>query len=220
MRKVVSYVLLSLDGVVFEDSSEWPFESDPAVFENLARVIEPQDDILLGRNTYDYWVGYWPHVEPSSRSRASSTPRRSTSFSSTTPSPEWAHSTLVTGSAVDYVTELKQRPGGDIGLHGSIRLTQSLSRAGLVDEFRLVISPAIAGQGRRLFEGKDDLRTLGLVDVARSPTGSVFLAYRLDATSGPRGARSPPPARRPGRASRGGSRDARSGRGHRRRRRR
>ena len=186
MRKVVSYVLLSLDGVVFEDSSEWPFESDPAVFENLARVIEPQDDILLGRNTYDYWVGYWPTstVEPFA-SFINTTPKHV--FSSTTPSPEWAHSTLVTGSAVDYVTELKQRPGGDIGLHGSIRLTQSLSRAGLVDEFRLVISPAIAGQGRRLFEGKDDLRTLGLVDVARSPTGSVFLAYRLDATSNPGG---------------------------------
>jgi dihydrofolate reductase len=77
VRKVVLYHLQSLDGIAFEDG-DWFTDGGPEMFANLARVIETQDDILLGRRTYDYWVGYWPtsDIEPS---RASSTPPRSTS---------------------------------------------------------------------------------------------------------------------------------------------
>ena len=64
-RKVVLYQLLSLDGVA-EEPGDWMFDSGPEVFANLARTIESQDDVLLGRGTYDYWVGYWPtsDIEP------------------------------------------------------------------------------------------------------------------------------------------------------------
>ncbi|WP_219414353.1 dihydrofolate reductase family protein [Pseudonocardia nigra] len=79
--------------------------------------------------------------------------------------------------AAEYVSALKQQSGGDIGVHGSIRLAQSLLRAGLVDELRLVISPAIAGRGRRLFED-GTLRRLELLDVERSATGILLLSYR------------------------------------------
>ena len=57
----------------------------------------------------------------------------------------------------------------------------SLLRAGLVDELRLVVAPALAGGGRRLF-GADDLRRLELVDVERTPVGHVLLGYRVAAT--------------------------------------
>ena len=65
------YQLLSVDGVA-EEPSDWVFDVDEEVFGHLGRVIARQDDVLLGRRTYDYWAGYWP-TSDSSRSPASST---------------------------------------------------------------------------------------------------------------------------------------------------
>ena len=64
-RNVVLYQLLSLDGVA-EEPGDWISDGGPEVFANLGRTIATQDDVLLGRGTYDYWVGYWPTstIEP------------------------------------------------------------------------------------------------------------------------------------------------------------
>jgi dihydrofolate reductase len=72
---------------------------------------------------------------------------------STPPEQNWANTTVVEGGLPGFVTELKRRSGGDIGVHGSIALTQSLLREGLVDELRLVIAPALHIHGRRLCDG-------------------------------------------------------------------
>jgi dihydrofolate reductase len=174
MRKVVLYQLLSLDGVAEEPS--WFTDGGPELVENLRRVIASQDDVLLGRGTYDYWAGHWPtsDMEPFA-SFINSTPKHV--VTSGTPELEWSNSTLVATPVADYVADLKARPGGDIGIHGSIRLAQSLLRDRLVDELRLVVAPVVAGRGRRLFEGDDDLQRLELLDVARSTNGTLFLAY-------------------------------------------
>ena len=63
MRKVVLYMLLSLDGVA-EEPGDWMTDFDQPIFDNLARVIGSQDTILLGRGTYDYWVDFWPGDGP------------------------------------------------------------------------------------------------------------------------------------------------------------
>ena len=175
-RKVVLYELLSLDGVA-EEPGDWMTDSGPKLFANLERTIQTQDDVLLGRGTFDYWVGYWPtsEVEPFA-SFINATPKHV--FTSTEPEERWENTTVVTASAVDYVERLKEGPGRDIGIHGSILLTQSLLRARLVDELRLVIAPRLAGRGRRLFADSDIREDLDLVDVERSDTGTLFLGYR------------------------------------------
>jgi dihydrofolate reductase len=176
VRKVVLYQLMSLDGVA-EEPGDWMFDGGKEVFDNLTRVIERQDAVLLGRGTYDYWAGYWPtsDVEPFA-SFVNGTTKHV--FTSSEPTQPWANTELVSRPAEEYVAELRQRPGGDIGLHGSIRLAQSLLRADLVDELHLVVSSVLANTGgRRLFEGDDVLRRLDLLDVASSPAGTLFLAY-------------------------------------------
>jgi dihydrofolate reductase len=65
-------------------------------------------------------------------------------------SNDWHNAKAVTGPIEDIVRDLKARPGGDIGIHGSIQLAQSLLAAGLVDELQLVVGPAIGFTGRRL----------------------------------------------------------------------
>jgi dihydrofolate reductase len=99
-------------------------------------------------------------------------------FSSSAPEVEWGNSTLVTTPAADHVADLKAWPGRDIGIHGSIALARSLLRARIVDELRLVVAPVIAGSGRRLLDDDEAPLRLQLVDVARSPEGTLFLAYR------------------------------------------
>lgn len=176
MRKLVLYQLLSLDGVA-EEPGDWMFDGGQAIFDNLDQVIAKQDTILLGRGTYDYWVGFWPHDGPDPfRTFINDTPKHV--FTSSPPGSEWSNTVLVDGPAVDHVRDLKQQSGGEIGIHGSIRLAQSLLEADLVDELRLVVAATVAGHGRRLFDGVDAARRLELVDVATTPDGTLLLGYR------------------------------------------
>ena len=175
MRNVVLYELLALDGVA-EEPGNWLFEGGHELIANLGRVIEKQETVLLGRGTYDYWVDFWPTatMEPFA-SFINSTPKHV--FTTSRPAADWAASTFVDGSAVDHVTELKQRDGGDIGIHGSISLAQSLLRAGLVDELRLVIAPTLAGGGRRLFDSDAELQRFELIELDQTSSGLVLLGY-------------------------------------------
>ncbi len=111
--------------------------------------------------------------------RRSSTRRPKQVF---TPSPlkaDWVNTVEVTTSAVDHVRALKRQTGGDIGIHGSIRLARSLLRADLVDRLELVVAPSIAGRGARLFDAHDRLHRLDLVRLNRTPAGPLLLTYQL-----------------------------------------
>jgi dihydrofolate reductase len=175
MRNVVLYELLALDGVA-EEPGNWLFVGGDELIANLGRVIEKQDTVLLGRGTYDYWVDFWPTatMEPFA-SFINVTPKHV--FTSSKPTADWAASTFIDGSAVDHVAELKDQDGGDIGIHGSISLAQSLLRAGLVDELRLVIAPTIAGGGRHLFDSNVGLQRFELIEVDQTISGVVLLGY-------------------------------------------
>jgi dihydrofolate reductase len=174
MRKVVAYELLSLDGVA-EGPDEFITGFDDVMRDNLGRVIAAQDTVLLGRRTYDDWAGFWPSsdIEPFAgfingvqKFVVTSTPAKQ----------DWANTSVIAGDLPGFVTELKQRPGGDIGVHGSIALTQSLLREGLVDELRLVIAPALQIHGRRLFDGCAPAR-LSLTRSLTSPTGYMLADF-------------------------------------------
>ena len=182
MRNVVLTQFLSLDGVA-EEPSDWFFDDGPELFENIARILETQSDVLLGRATYDYWVDYWPtsDVEPFA-TFINTTPKHVATSSDLT--GQWKDSVRISTPVVDYVRDLKQRDGDDIGIHGSIQLARSLIAARLVDELRLVMPPTIAGHGTRLFSAdcEMDLQQFDLLDVKKSPKGTLFLHYRAAAT--------------------------------------
>lgn len=182
-RKVVAYELLSLDGVA-EEPMEFITDFDTVMRENLGRVIATQDTVLLGRRTYADWAAFWPtsDIEP-----FASFINGVEKFvaSSTMAEPAWANTTVIDGGLPEFVTELKGRSGSDIGVHGSIALTQSLLEEGLVDELRLVIAPALQMRGRKLFE-KGSSRRLTLTSNIVSPSGYLLLDFTT-AAKGPRG---------------------------------
>lgn len=175
MRKVVVYELLSLDGVA-EDPDRF-FVWDDAMDANLAAVIATQDAVILGRRSYAEWAAFWPssEIEPFATFINGVTKYVATS---TPLDREWANATVVEGGLVEFVRALKERRGGDIGVHASISVAQALLAAGVVDELKLVVMPKIAGRGRRLLDGVPPM-PLESIRSEVSPTGSLLVDYRV-----------------------------------------
>ena len=142
MRKIVVYELLSLDGVA-EDPDSFFADWDDAMDANLAAVIATQDAVILGRRSYAEWAQFWPssQIQPFATFINGVTKYVATS---TPLDRDWAHSTVPDGGLVEFVRDLKQQPGGDVGVHASISVAQALLAADVVDELRLVIAPRIA----------------------------------------------------------------------------
>jgi dihydrofolate reductase len=184
-RKVVLYTLMSLDGAVDHPgryfagsrSGEAP-EFDSVMNDNERRIIRAQDAVLLGRRMYDEWSRYWPNVDDQPFAGFINNVKKYV-VTSTPLSNGWHNSEAVGGPIEDLVRDLKARPGGDIGVHGSIQLAQSLLEAELVDQLQLVVGPAFGFPGRRLFASTEDIRRLELLSATPTPSGSVLLAYRL-----------------------------------------
>lgn len=91
---------------------------------------------------------------------------------------KWANTTVIDGKLVGFVRDLRNQPGADIGVHSSISVAQALLAAGVVDEPRLVIAPAIVGSGRRLLDGLPAVR-LEAIRSMTSPTGYLLVDYRV-----------------------------------------
>ena len=163
--------LVSLDGVAESPSlffTEWDDEADAAG----ADWISTQDAVILGRRSYGEWAPFWlgSEIEPFA-SFINAVPKY---VATSAPlDHEWAGASAIDGALVDFVRDLKNRPGGDIGVHASISVAQTLLTAGVVDELRLVIAPTIAGGGRKLLDGLPPIRLEQIRSVI-SPTGYEF----------------------------------------------
>jgi len=175
MRKIVVYELLALDGVA--EAPDTFFGWDDALDARLAAVIGTQDAVILGRRSYEEWAPYWPtsEIEPFAtfingvaKYVATSRPL----------DQDWAGATAIDGGLVEFVRDLKQQDGGDVGVHASISVAQALLAAGVVDELKLAIAPAIAGHGRRLLDGVPSIK-LESIRSETSPTGHLLVDYRV-----------------------------------------
>ena len=176
VRKVVAYELLSLDGVA-EQPDDFITDFDEVMHDNLDRVIATQDTVLLGRRTYDEWAEFWPRSEIEPFASFINAVEKFV-VTSTAPEETWTNTRVVDGDLAEFVTKLKQQSGKDIGVHGSIALTQSLLEQGLVDELRLVIAPALQINGRKLFDNGTS-RRLSLTRNVTSPSGHLLLDFRV-----------------------------------------
>jgi dihydrofolate reductase len=176
MRKVVLYELVSLDGVA-EHPDEFFLDWDAAMDANLASVIGTQDAVILGRRSYDEWSEYWPSSEVEPFATFINGVAKYVA-SSASLGRQWHNATLIEGGLVQFVQDLKNSSGGDIGVHASISVAQALLAADAADELRLVVAPAIAGRGRRLLDGLPPIR-LESLRIATSPSGYLLADYRI-----------------------------------------
>ena len=176
MRKIVVYELLSLDGVA-EAPDSFFADWDEVMDANLAAVIATQDAVILGRRSYAEWAQFWPdsQIQPFAAFINGVTKHVATS---TPLDQDWANATALDGGLVEFVRDLKQQPGGDVGVHASISVAQALLAADVVDEVRLVIAPRIVGGGRRLLDGLPPIQ-LESVRSKMSPAGYLLVDYRV-----------------------------------------
>lgn len=176
MRKIVVYELLSLDGVAEDPDGFFP-DWDEAMDANLRAVIATQDDVILGRRSYDDWSRFWPGstIEPFSSFINAVTKHVATSAPL---DPEWSGAQAIGGDLIEFARRLQDAPGGDIGVHASITVAQTLLAGGVVDELRLVIAPRIADGGRRLLDGVPAL-AFETVGAETSPAGYLMVGYRV-----------------------------------------
>ena len=176
MRKIVVYELLSLDGVA-EAPDKFLTDWDDAMEANLAAVIATQDAVILGRRSYTEWAQFWPtsQIQPFAAFINGVTKHVVTS---TPLDRNWANARVLEGGLVEFVRDLKQQRGGDVGVHASISVAQALLAADVVDELRLVIAPRIAGRGRRLLDGLPSIQ-LESIRSEISPTGYLLVDYRV-----------------------------------------
>ena len=177
MRKVVSALFISLDGVT-ESPDQWQFDNfDEGMMEAMTEALAKLDAALLGRVTYEQWAEYWPTSsdEPYA-SFINAVPKYV--VSTTLDSVAWNNARLIKGDLVEEIRELKRQPGKDIGVQGSPTLVRSLIESDLLDELMLMVHPVVVGRGKRLFEGPVHQKRFALVEAKTTPTGVALLRYQ------------------------------------------
>jgi dihydrofolate reductase len=153
MRKLVITQNMTLDGSV-EMLDDWfdPQLQDEDLLEESHRQDSQADALLVGRQTFEDFRGYWPK-QTDDHTGVTAYLNRVAKYvvSSTMRDPQWENSTVLAGDPVEKATALKSQPGKDIVLTGSISLAHTLIASGVVDEYRLFVYPTVQGRGRRLF---------------------------------------------------------------------
>jgi dihydrofolate reductase len=132
--------------------------------------------LLLGRVTYEGFAEAWPSREGEFADKFNTMPKYV--VSSTLEKPEWNNSTVLKGDVAEEVAKLRREHDGDIVVHGSARLVQTLIERDLVDELRLMVYPLVLGSGRRLFDETSDKKPLRLVDSKVVGDGVAILIYK------------------------------------------
>lgn len=178
MRKVVTHLFISMDGVV--ENPDWTF----GYFnEDMAAEMQSQldgiDTVLLGRVSYLEWAEYWPTAtdEPFA-TFINKVPKYV--VSSTLDKVEWKNSSLLKGDLAEEITKLKQQPGKNIGVNASVTLNQGLLELDLLDELNLSLHPVVVGKGKRLFTEGNLLKKWKLVESKTTSMGVVILKYQPD----------------------------------------
>ena len=179
MRKVVAYLLVSLDGVV-EEPGDWLEHFDDDVQANMVEVINAQDAVLLGRGMYQEWAAYWPNTKEEPLFAEFINHVHKYVVSTTLSDVDgWQPATLIQRDVTEAIAQLKQQPGKNIGVHGSITLVRWMLEQNLVDELALVVFPVLAGGGKRLLHEGDSLKRLNLVRSQATRSGALILTYRV-----------------------------------------
>ena len=165
MRKLAALTFLTLDGVMQgpgsseEDPSNgfsqggWAVRYwDDVMPQVMQEAMSEPYDMLFGRNTYETFAAYWPHVTDGNPVAAILNTARKYVVTSKLDNLEWKNSTRVAGDIKSEISTLKEQQGPLLQIHGSGELIQELINNNLIDEFRLWTFPVVVGSGKRLFE--------------------------------------------------------------------
>lgn len=179
MRKLILKMSVSLDGYVAGPGGDmgWLFRTlDDGATNWIVDTISEPGVHLMGSVTYRAMAAHWPTSTEPFAPPMNEIPK--VVFSNSMTETRWADSTIVRGDLAEEVARLKREPGKDLLAHGGARFARSLSKLGLIDEYRLVTHPVILGGGERLFPDLDAPADLRLMSTTPFCGGAVAHVYR------------------------------------------
>ncbi len=191
MRKLVVGAFVTLDGVMQapggpDEDREGGFPHggwlvpffDETFLQIMTEWTNQAGAFLLGRKTYEMFAASWPNsTDPSDENAAALNTLPKFVASRTLESVAWNNSHLIAGDVVEAVAKLKAQEGGEIQVHGSSNLLQTLLKHDLVDTLRIWLFPVVLGSGKRLFGEGAIPGSFRLVETKRTDTGAVLHVY-------------------------------------------
>jgi dihydrofolate reductase len=192
-RPLVVTTFVTLDGVMQapggreeDPSGGFPYGgwSTPYADDDFGRQMTEwfagAQDFLLGRTTYEIFAGFWPQVPADAGNPIADALNTKTKHvaSRTLTTLDWDTARLIEGDVVEGVRKLTAEDGGELQVHGSAGLIQTLLAADLVDELRLIIDPVTVGEGKRLFGDGTIPRTWRLASSTATPAGALIVTLQ------------------------------------------
>jgi dihydrofolate reductase len=190
LRQLVSYMFTSLDGLIADADGEleWvPIDDELMGFAN--EYFGSAEGIVFGRNVYQGFVEYWDHLDPADPSVNPLEVEFARIFSgmtrvvvSTTLKEVDRNAVLIKDDVPQAIEDLKRQPGGTLLLICGGELRSTLTRHGLVDRHRVLVTPVVLGRGQPLFGDMEERLRLRLVGTKVFGGGVVLLDYEPGST--------------------------------------
>jgi dihydrofolate reductase len=188
MRKIISFMHISLDGFVAGPNGEMNWiKVDEEIFDHVGERIGEGDTALYGRITYEMMQGYWPTA--GQKPNASKHDREHSAWyskthklvlSKTMKGADLTNTTIISDNLSERINEIKQQGDKEILVFGSPTATHSLIQQNLIDGYWLFVNPIILGQGIPLFVDIKDKIKLKLLTSRQFTSGVTELSYLLD----------------------------------------
>ncbi len=188
MRKLVAFLHVSLDGFAAGPNGELDWISYDEELANYAeKIVHTVGSPVYGRVTYQMMESYWPTVLDNPTSSKQQMEHATwvdnvnkIVISNSLETVEWKNTTVIKENMAEEIAKLKQQPGKDLVIFGSIRLTHTLMQLGLIDEYQLTVSPVVLGSGIRLFQDNMDKIKFKLLSSKTLSSGVLGLHYQTE----------------------------------------
>ena len=188
MRKIISFMHISLDGFVAGPSGEMNWiKVDEEIFDHVGKRISETDTALYGRVTYQMMENHWPAAGDKPKASKHDIEHskwynkaQKLVLSKTLKEADLTNTTIISDNLSDSINEIKQQAGSEILLFGSPTATHSLIQQNLIDGYWLFVNPIILGRGIPLFVDIKDKIKLNLLTTRQFTSGVTELNYTVD----------------------------------------
>jgi len=182
VRKVISFNMITANGFFEGPNQDISWHNVDQEFNEFAmKQLRSVDMILFGRVTYQLMANYWPtqaaiENDPIIAKKMNALPK--IVFSKTLDKAEWNNTRLIRGNIAKEISYLKGLPGKNLIIFGSSDLTVVMAQMGLVDEFRIMVNPAVIGSGKPFLNGIEGKINLKLLRAKTFHSGNILLYYQ------------------------------------------
>jgi dihydrofolate reductase len=186
MRNVILIMTASIDGfVVAPTGHSGGFPEPDGLKRWKLNRIQHAGTHIMGRVTYEEMAGFWPTSTDDYAAPMNNIPK--CVFSKTLSEANWPDSSIARGELSDEIAALESQPGGDIIAWGGARFAQALARAGLIDEYAIVVQPVAFGAGKPIFQDLPDALHLRPTAATTFSSGTMLNVYEPRGWGGQRG---------------------------------